>query len=314
MSKADLVYNELIKDIHTNGKWDTNHNVRTKWLDGSTAYTLSILNAQMKFDNISEIPLLTSKRVAVKDPINELFWIWKYKSNDVKFLRDKLGCTVWDEWEREDGTIGKAYGWQLANKRREVKVTKTLYQLWRNGEISALYFSKKPSEDGTNTLNRDYVRLDQVDYLIYTLKTNPYSRRIKTTLWSVEDLDDMALEPCVYETHWQMWDDKLNLTVNIRSNDMGLGNPYNIYQYSILHRLIAQVTDKEVGEICFNIDNAHIYDRHLEPLLEQVNREAYEAPKVWINPEIKSFYDFTIDDIKVTDYKHGDKVKLEVAL
>lgn len=303
MSQVDQIYNSTIQSVIDNGIWDKD--VRPKWSDSTSAFTKSLLDVQMKFDNGNEIPILTSKVVPRKDPINELFWIWQHKSNSVKFLREELGCKVWNEWEREDGTIGKAYGWQLANKKREVKFTEELYAMFNNGEISRFYPSDKPCEG---------VKLDQVDYLIYKLKTNPYSRRIKTTLWCVEDLDDMALEPCVYETHFQMWNGKLNMTVGVRSNDLGLGNPYNIYQYSILHRLIAQVTDKEVGTICFNIDNAHIYDRHLEPLTEQIQRETFDAPNVWINPEIKSFYDFKIEDIVVSNYKHGDRVKLEVAV
>jgi thymidylate synthase len=301
MSKADIVYNEVIKDIIENGAWDKD--VRPRWEDGTPALTKSVLNVQMKFDNGSEIPMLAPKRVPMKDQ-NEMLWIWKFKSNSVVFLREVLNCKIWNEWERPDGTIGKAYGWQLANKKRKVMITDALVAMILNNEISCDFSDKYTG----------YLMLDQVDYLLYMLKTNRYSRRIKTTLWCVEDLDDMALEPCVYETHWQMWNGKLNLTVCVRSNDMGLGNPYNIYQYAILHRMIAQVSGLEVGEICFNIDNAHIYDRHIEPLTEQIERETFEAPEVWINPTITSFYEFTADDIKISNYNHGPKVPLEVAI
>ncbi|MCY7948022.1 thymidylate synthase [Bacillus atrophaeus] len=304
MSIADIVYKDLINKVDREGKWDRGCNVRPKWKDGTPAYTKSIINAQMKFDNSYEIPLLTQKRVPCFDPVKEILWIWRDKSNEVDRLR-QMGCTVWDEWEREDGTIGRAYGWQLGNKCRKVKIDTILNQMAGNREVSGFKLSPENTEE--------YVLLDQVDYLLYALKSNPSSRRIKTTLWCVEDLDDMALEPCVYETHWQLWDGKLNLTVNVRSNDLGLGNPYNIYQYSILHRLIAQVTGHKVGEICFNIDNAHIYDRHMDHLKNQIRKPMHRAPKVWINPDIKSFYDFTIDDIKVLDYEHEKGIKLEVA-
>jgi thymidylate synthase len=313
MSKADEIYGAVIESIILNGKWNFGSPVRPKWVDGSPAYAKSLLNVQMKYDN-SEPNVLTQKKTPQKDPIQELFWIWKHKSNDVKFLREELGCTVWDEWEKEDGTIGKAYGWQLAEKKRDVKMTRELYNMFQSGEISRLYFSEKPNEDGSDGLNTDYVRLDQVDYLIYMPKTDPHSSRIKTTLWCVEDLDDMALPPCVYETHWQMWDGKLNLTVNVRNNDMGLGNPYNIYQYSVLHRLIAQVTGHEVGEICFNLDNAHIYERHMETLTEQIEAPMHDAPTLWINPDITSFYAFTIDDIKLIDYTSEKSRRMEVAI
>lgn len=303
MSKADVIYNQGIKEILTNGQWDHGTNVRTRWADGTPAYTKSILDFQMKFDNGEEIPILTTKRVPRKDPITEMFWIWRDKSNDVFKLRE-MGCTVWDEWQREDGTIGKAYGWQLRNKKRKVKTTQKLVEMFVNKELNNVEFSYV---DG-------HAYLDQVDYLLYTLKTNPSSRRIKTTLWCVEDLDDMALEPCVYETHWQVWGGKLNLTVNIRSNDSALGNSYNIYQYSVLHRLIAQVSNLPVGTICFNIDNFHYYDRHEETLLQQIKGEQHEAPTLRINSDIKSFYDFTIDDLELINYKHSGSFKYEVAI
>lgn len=301
MSQADIQYNAIIKDILENGKWDKE--VRARWKDGLPAYAKSVLNKQMIFDNSKEIPLLTSKRVPLKDPIIELFWIWQKKSNIVQELRD-MGCTIWDEWEMPDGTIGKAYGWQLKNKFRKVKPNDILLQMIDNDELS----------DNVKQNDEGFYLLDQVDYLLYMLKANPYSRRIKTTLWCVEDLDEMALEPCVYETHWQMWDDKLHLTVSIRSNDMGLGNPYNIYQYSILHRLIAQITGHKVGTICFNIDNAHVYDRHIEALKEQIQNPIYKAPIVLINPTVKSFYDFKLEDITVMGYKHNGTIRFEVAI
>jgi thymidylate synthase len=301
MSQADIQYNAIIKDILENGKWDKG--TMAKWSDGTPAHAKSVLNKQMKFDNGKEIPILTSKRVPLKDPIIELFWIWQKKSNVVQELRD-MGCTVWDEWELPDGTVGKSYGWQLRSKFRKVKPNDTLLQMIDNGELS----------DNVKQNAEGFYLLDQVDYLLYMLKANPYSRRIKTTLWCVEDLDDMALPPCVYETHWQLWDDKLHLTVSIRSNDMGLGNPYNVYQYSILHRLIAQVTGHKVGTICFNIDNAHVYDRHIEALKEQIQKPIHDAPEVQINPNVKSFYDFTLDDIKVINYKHSGAIRLEVAI
>jgi thymidylate synthase len=298
----DTLYNSLAKKIIEKGKWDKDQSVRTQWADGSLAYTKSILNVQIKFDNSSEIaPLLTTKQVPIKDPIKELFWIWRDKSNKVDDLR-KMGCNVWNEWEREDGTIGKAYGWQLANKYRRVTINSALKQMMQNEELKSVLISG------------DYAFLDQVDYLLYMLKYNPYSRRIKTTLWCVEDLDEMALEPCVYETHWQLWDGKLHLTVNVRSNDMGLGTCYNVYQYSVLHKLIAQVTGHNVGSICFNIDNLHLYDRHIPFIEDQIKRQPYEPPRIWINPEIKSFYDFNINDIKVINYKHHEKIQLEVAI
>ena len=276
MSKADQQYNNVIVQILSKGEWDDVP--RAKWDDGKPAYAKTILNQRLEYDS-DTVPILTSKKVAIKSAIAEMLWIWQKKSNVVQELRD-MGSPVWDKFELEDGTIGKSYGWQLANKKRNV-----------NGQM-----------------------LDQVDYLIHSLKTNPHSRRIKTTLWCVEDLDEMSLEPCVYETHWQYWKGALHLTVNIRSNDMGLGNAFNTFQYSVLHRMISQVVDIPVGTLTFNIDNAHLYDKHVDALKEQITRRTYDSPTLWINPEITNFYDFTLDDVKLIDYKHGNAIKLELSV
>ena len=124
----------------------------------------------------------------------------------------------------------------------------------------------------------------------------------------------MALQPCVYESHWMVQGNKLHLTVNIRSNDVGLGNCYNVSQYAILHRLIAQASDLTPGELCFNIDNAHIYDRHIDLIQQQIKGETHEPPTLWINPDVKSFYDFTLDDIRVDNYKHNGTFRYEIAI
>lgn len=319
MSKFDVIYKEMVLDIYNNGVWEDPKNVRPKYKsDGEPAPTKSILNKQLKFDN-SEFPILTQKRSGVKDATKEMLWIWQQMSNNVQDLRDK-GCTVWDEWEQEDGTIGKAYGWQLANKKRSITIDELFLDMFKNGEFSidSKSFSNDDWDEAYEKLksypNEVVVDLNQVDYLLYQLKKNPHSRRIKTTLYCIEDLDLMALEPCVYETHWQLWDGKLNLTVNVRSNDICLGNPYNVSQYAILQRMIAQVTGHEIGELCFNIDNAHIYSRHFDNVLDQIERESHKTPNVTINPDIESFYDFTIDDVVVEGYKHSGSIKYEVAV
>lgn len=320
----DKQYNQIIREILDNGVMDNPENVRTVYADGEKAPTKAIINAQIKFDNGTTSPILTTKRVPLKDPIKEMFWIWQQMSNKV-FDLQQVGCKVWNEWELSDGTIGCAYGWQLANKRQSVEVDKLLVDMIRNGELS-IKFDVSDLEEGETIeelwemtysyieSNIMYLDLNQVDYLLYSLKKNPYSRRIKTTLWSVEDLSAMALQPCVYETHWQLFDGKLALTVNVRSNDMALGNPYNVYQYAVLHRMIAQVTGHEVGEICFNIDNAHVYERHLELIEAQIDGELHEAPTVWIDPSVTSFYDFTIDSVKVEDYSHNGSFSYEIAI
>ncbi len=321
MSSTDIKYNKLVNDILENGKYDREDKIRAKYEDGTPATAIQLPNQQLKFDSSTEVPILTTKRVPLKDPIKELFWIWQKMSNNVQELRD-MGCTVWDEWEREDGSIGRAYGWQLGNKFRSVKVDVVLFDMLINGELSISPNSEDIDFEQIETVRQeildgnefDDIELNQVDYLLYQLKRNPYSRQIKTTLWNVEDLDNMALPPCVYETHWFMHDDKLCLTVNIRSNDLGLGNPYNIYQYYILHRLIGQVSNLEVGELCFNMDIPHIYGRHVETIQKQIEGDQHEQPTVWINPEINSFYDPTLDDIKIENYNYNGNFKYEIAI
>ncbi|MCY7793143.1 thymidylate synthase [Bacillus haynesii] len=279
MSHYDQQYNAIIQKIIESGISDEEYQVRTKWdSDATPAHTLSIMSEKMRFDN-SEVPILTTKKVAWKTAIKELLWIWQLKSNDVQVLND-MGVHIWDQWRLEDGTIGAAYGYQLGKKNRTA-----------NGQ-----------------------KVDQVDYLLHQLKHNPSSRRHLTMLWNPDDLDGMALTPCVYETQWYVKEGKLSLEVRARSNDMALGNPFNVFQYNVLQRMIAQVLGYELGEYIFNIGDCHIYTRHIDNLNIQMKREQYEAPKLWINPDIKNFYDFTIDDFKLIDYKHGDKLTFEVAV
>lgn len=318
MTKYDVTYNNLVKEILKNGLMDKPENVRGRYKsDNQPAPAKSISNYQIKIDSANEVPILTTKRVGRKDPVTELLWIWQKMSTNVQELRD-MGCKVWDEWERKDGSIGKAYGWQLKNKKRKIKMDSLFIEMTKNKEFSVTVpFEENEWEGLLKEIEEGqihYIELNQVDFLLYQLKKNPYSRQIKTTLWCVEDIDDMALPPCVYETHWFMFNEKLNLTVNIRSNDIALGNPYNVYQYFILHHMIAQVSNLEVGELCFNIDIPHVYDRHVEGLQEQIKGEIHDEPTFKLNKEVKSFYDFTIDDIEIDGYEFSGKFNYEVAI
>jgi len=301
MSTYDRQIKRIVNKIRSKGKSNEGKPIRARWdSDGSPAYARSVLNERMKFNG--ECPFPTFRKLGYKTPINEIRWIWQKKSHYVDELRVLNGTqkTVWDQWEQEDGTILKAYGWQLRNKKRKFRYENISLDHLDNG-----YYKVETDEQG------EYILLDQVDYLIQSLLTNPYSNQIKTTLWNVEDIDSMALPPCVYETHWQTWDEKLHLTVNIRSNDMPLGNPFNCFQYYVLQRMIAQSVGMKHGTLTFNIDNAHIYNRHEEQIYEMVERPMYKTPKLWVNPEVTNFYDFTIDDFKLLDYEAGDPIKFE---
>lgn len=305
MNQADEQYKRVVETVLRVGVMDTDQKVRTVWKDGTPAHSISWIGQHMIFDN-TEVPIITTKRVAWKTAIKELLWIWQMKSNRVQDLRD-MGVKIWNEWELPDGTIGKAYGYQLGKKNRTIKVPVDF-----TSEVIEYYLDKGYTYDEMPKTTK--MKLDQVDYLLYQLKTNPASRRHITMLWNPDELDSMALTPCVYETQWHVKQGKLHLEVRCRSNDLALGNPFNIFQYNILQRMIAQVTGYELGNYIYHIGDAHLYDRHIEPVSEQIKRESFEAPTLWINPEVKSFYDFTIDDFKLIDYKHGETINMEVAI
>lgn len=227
-------------------------------------------------------PILASKFVGFKTAVKELLWIWQMQSNDVRKLQD-MNVHIWDEWMQEDGTIGKAYGYQLAKYK-------------------------------------------QVDNLIKTIKEDPTSRRMITTLWNIEDLPEMALQPCAFQTLWNINKGKLNCMLTIRSNDWFLGNPFNVAQYAALVHMIAQVTNYKPGRFTVCINDAHIYENHIPQMQEQLGlvdmNEMFDAfitnrlckPKLVLNEDIKDFYDFTIDDIKLDGYIPGPKIKAEVAV
>ena len=302
MNQFDLQYKTLIWEIRNLGYCNKNDNPRGRYdSDGAPAYTYSLLSKQFRFDN-TQVPLLTSKHVAAITAIKECpFWIWQKKSNVVQDLRD-MGVKIWNQWELPDGTIGKAYGYQLGKKCRKIKVTPQFIDMVAKGEISDFLPVKDESDD------MQYVWLDQVDHLLYELKHNRASRRLITELWNINDLDDMSLPPCVHLTQWYVHGNKLSLEVRARSNDLALGNPFNVFQYNILQRMIAQVCGYELGEYIFNMGDAHIYDRHIENLDSQMANPIVEPPKVWINPEITSFYDFKPSDIKIDSWYNRDNL------
>ncbi|TYP74858.1 thymidylate synthase [Paenibacillus methanolicus] len=286
LGQFDLIYKDIVTDIMANGIWDKDQKVRAKWADGTPAYTKSVISKQIVLDN-AEVPILTTKRVAWKTAIHELIWFYIKRTSDVSYLREN-NVKIWEEWTREDGTIGRAYGYQLG---------------------------KSFPEDGSPDGKRQSDRItNQVEKLIDGLKNNPASRRHIISLYNIDDNHDMALYPCVWHNQWLVKANKLHLIVGIRSNDVGLGHPFNVFQYYVLQRMIAQVTGYELGTLTFNINDCHIYERHLEPLAKQIELEPFEAPTLWINPEVKNFDDFTIEDFKLLDYKHHEKVPMEVAI
>ncbi|ALA47913.1 thymidylate synthase [Brevibacillus laterosporus] len=289
MSNYDVVYARLVSKILKNGIWDKDQQVRTVWDDGTPAYTKSTISEQLIFDN-SEVPILTTKRVAWKSAIYELLWFYVKRTSNVSYLREN-NVKIWEAWTREDGTIGKAYGYQLGK---------------------AIFLGDTvPITDCPLSI---FGFTNQIHNLIHGLKTNPASRRHVISLWNIDDLHDMALYPCVWHNQWLVKEGKLHLIVGVRSNDVALGQPFNVFQYYVLQRMIAQVTGYEMGTLTFNINDVHIYERHIEPLSQQILLEPYDAPILNINPDVKNFDDFKIEDFELVNYQHHPSIKMEVAI
>ena len=276
MSLADKMFKSMCKDILENGVDTKGEKVRPHWEDGESAYTIKKFGVVNRYDLSKEFPAMTIRPLAFKSCIDEILWIWQKKSNNIKDLKSH----IWDSWADETGSIGKAYGYQLG--------IKNIYS------------------DGN---------MDQVDRVLYDLKNNPYSRRIMTNMYNHSELCEMNLYPCAYSMTFNVTkkadSDKLvlNAILNQRSQDVLTANNWNVCQYAILMHMFAQVCDMEVGELVHVIADAHIYDRHVEIIKDLMEREEYDAPKLWINPEVKDFYGFTVDDFKLIDYKHGEKVE-----
>ncbi|WP_310603856.1 thymidylate synthase [Anaerosporobacter sp.] len=275
MSLADNLFIDMCKDILENGVSTEGEKVRPKWEDGSFAYTIKKFGVVNRYDLSKEFPALTLRRTAIKTCIDEILWIWQKKSNNVNDLNSK----IWDSWADETGSIGKAYGYQVGVKHR-----------YKEG------------------------MMDQIDRVIYDLKNNPYSRRIITNLYVHQDLDEMHLYPCAYSMTFNVTkkaDGKmyLNAILNQRSQDILAANSMNVCQYAVLIHMLAQVCDLEVGEFVHVIADAHIYDRHIPIIEELITRPTYDAPTFWMNPEIKDFYQFTVDDFRLDNYVTGPKVE-----
>ena len=276
MSIADKIFIDTCREILDNGVWDTSLPVRPKWLDGTPAHTIKKFCIVNRYDLAKEFPIITLRRTAFKSAVDEILWIWQKKSNNVK----DLNSHIWDSWADETGSIGKAYGYQLGVKHT-----------YPEGEF------------------------DQVDRVLYDLKHNPSSRRIMTNIYNFQDLHEMHLYPCAYSMTFNVVDGKLNAILNQRSQDTLTANNWNVVQYAVLIHMFAQVSGLEVGELVHVIADAHIYDRHV-PIVEKIlQNKQFNAPKLWINPEIKDFYDFTVNDFRLEGYEFTPlEDKIEVAV
>lgn len=255
--------------------------MRPRWADGTPAYTIKKFGVVNRYDLSKEFPILTLRRTALKSATDEILWIWQKKSNNINDLHSH----IWDAWADADGSIGKAYGYQMGVKHR-----------YKEG------------------------MMDQVDRVIYDLKNNPFSRRIMTNLYVHGDLHEMNLYPCAYSMTFNVTQGRedggftLNAVLNQRSQDVLAANNWNVVQYAVLVHMLAQVCGMKAGELVHVIADAHIYDRHIPLVEELIARTPYDAPKFWLNPEIHDFYAFTRNDVKVEGYVAGEQIEIPVAI
>ena len=270
MSRMDETFVENCREILDHGFSTEGQTVRAHWPDGTPAYTIKQFGIVNRYDLSKEMPLMTLRPTAWKTATDEILWIWKKKSNDVR----DLGRHIWDAWAGEDHTIGKAYGYQLSKKYK-----------FAQGEM------------------------DQVDNVLWQLKNNPQSRRILTNMYNFQDLSEMNLEPCAYSMTFNVTGDRLNAVLNQRSQDMLTANAFNVFQYSLLVYMFAQVSGLKPGQLVHVIADAHIYDRHVPIIRELIERKQYPAPDFRLNPEVKDFYDFRAEDVIVENYQAGPQVR-----
>ena len=267
MSRADEIFIQNCRDILENGVWDTDREVRPRWEDGAPAHTVKKFGVVNRYDLREEFPILTIRRTYLKSAIDELLWIWQAKSNNVRELRAR----VWDAWADENGSIGKAYGYQLRVKHHY------------------------PEGD-----------MDQVDRVLYDLRHNPASRRILTNLYNFADLSEMALYPCAYSMTFNVSGNTLNAILNQRSQDMLTANNWNVCQYAVLTHMFAQVSGLEAGELLHVIADAHIYDRHVPVVESIIKNEPKKAPKFVVDRSVTDFYKFTRDSFSLEGYEYSD--------
>lgn len=266
MSRADEIFIANCRQILEHGFSTEQEKVRPHWEDGTPAYTVKTFGIVNRYDLSREFPLLTLRFTNWKAAIDEILWIWQKKSNNIHDLNSK----IWDSWADENGSIGKAYGYQLGVKYR-----------FQQGEM------------------------DQVDNVLWQLKNTPASRRIMTNIYTFADLPEMGLEPCAYSMTFNVTGNRLNAILNQRSQDTLTANNWNVVQYSALLMMFAQASGLVPGELVHVISDMHIYDRHIPMVKELLTREPLPAPKVRLNPDVKDFYAFTVEDFIVEDYRHG---------
>ena len=276
MSRADELFIANMHDILKNGVWDTDLPVRPKWSDGAPAHTVKKFGIVNRYNLQEEFPILTIRRTAFKSCIDELLWIWQKKSNNIRDLNSK----IWNQWADENGSIGKAYGYQLGVRHQY--------------------------GDGW---------FDQVDRVLKDLRENPASRRMVTSLFNHHDLHRMGLYPCAWSMTFNVTGNTLNAVLNQRSQDMLTASNWNVCQYAVLLHMMARSAGLEAGELVHVIADCHIYDRHVPLVEEIIRREPRPAPRLVIDPDVTDFYGFTVDSFRLEGYEpwaFGERIEVAV--
>ncbi|MBQ8170860.1 MAG: thymidylate synthase [Oscillospiraceae bacterium] len=275
MSLADELFIQNCRDILENGISDEGQDIRPRWEDGTPAHTIKKFCIVNRYDLQKEFPIMTLRRVYYRSAIDEILWIYQKKSNRI----EELSSHVWDAWADDNGTIGKAYGYQLGVKHQ-----------YKEGEF------------------------DQVDRVLFDLKNNPASRRIMTNLYNHADLHEMQLAPCAYSMTFNVTGNKLNGLLNQRSQDMLTANNWNVCQYAALLTMFAKATGFEPGELVHVIADAHIYDRHIDAVKRLIEKKPFPAPKMEVE-DITDFYKFTKNSFTAIDYQYHEFTdKIPVAI
>jgi thymidylate synthase len=251
-------------------EWEVDN--RATWKDGTPIATKRILHSVNSYDLSKEFPASTLKPTPIKSCFLEDDWIYRQQSSNVK----DLGLNIWNDWADETGSIGEAYGSQVA----------------------------KPVFGYPN----------QIEYVLNEIQKNPTSRRLIIELWNVNELHKMNLVPCCHHLNFSVKDGMLHLFLKQRSNDFLVANNFNVAQYALLVHMIAIHCKLEAGILTHAVVDKHIYNKHEDQALELLSRPIHKAPKLWINPEVTNFYDFKVDDFKLQDYETGKSMRFEVAV
>ena len=276
MSYADQVFISVCRDILAEGFWDTDLPVRPRWTDGTPAHTVKKFGVVNRYDLREEFPIMTLRPTAFRSCVDELLWIWQKKSNRIADLRSH----IWDAWADEEGTIGRAYGYQLGVRHQY--------------------------GDGW---------FDQVDRVLKDLRENPASRRMVTSLFNHHDLHRMGLYPCAWSMTFNVTGNTLNAVLNQRSQDMLTASNWNVCQYAVLLHMMARSAGLEAGELVHVIADCHIYDRHVPLVEEIIRREPRPAPRLVIDPDVTDFYGFTVDSFRLEGYEpwaFGERIEVAV--